>query len=66
MDQWSKTTYHQERNSDYLQHRELCSYRGSRLHKFFLDIFIILTDTYETGELFLIIFYILVFFTYSK
>ena len=38
MDQWSKTTSHLERNSDHLQHRELRSYCGSRLVKFFLWI----------------------------
>ena len=51
------------RDSDYLQHRELCSYRGSRLVKFFLWIFINFKDTYETGESFFIIFFILTFFT---
>ena len=31
MDQWSKTTSHEKRCSDTLQHGELRSYRGSRL-----------------------------------
>ena len=44
-----------------MQYGELRSYRGSRLVKFILWIFIDLKDTYETGESFLII-----FFTYSK
>ena len=67
MDQWSKTTSHQERNSDYLWHRELRSNRGSWLDKFFLDIFITITDTHETGEsFFFLIFFILTFFTYSR
>ena len=46
--------------------RELRSYRGSRLVKLFLWIFINFKDTYETGESFFIIFFILTFFTYSK
>ena len=42
-------------------------HRGSWLDKFFLDIFIILTDTYKTGEsFFFFIFFILTFFTYSR
>ena len=48
------------------RHRELRSYRGSRLVKFFLGIFINFTDTYETGESFFFIFFFLIFFTYSK
>ena len=55
-----------KRNSDHLQHRELRSYCGSRLVKFFLWIFINFKDTYETGESFFIIFFILTFFTYSR
>ena len=55
-----------ERDSDNLQHGKLCSYRGSRLVKFFLWIFINFKDTYETGESFFIIFFILTFFTYSR
>ena len=50
----------------YLQHGELRSYRGSRLVKFFLWIFINFKDTFETGESFFIIFFILTFFTYSR
>ena len=38
------------RDSDNLQYGKLRSYRGSRLVKFFLCIFINFTDTYETGE----------------
>ena len=38
----------------------------SRLVKFFLCIFINFTDTYETGESFFFIFFILTFFTYSR
>ena len=41
--------------------RTLRSHRGSRLVKFFLDIFINFTDTYETGESFLFSFFILTF-----
>ena len=55
-----------EQNSDNLQHGELRSYRGSRLVKFFLGIFINFTDTYETGESFFFIFFILTFFTYGR
>ena len=54
------------RDSDNLQHGELRSNRGSRLDKFFLGIFINFTDTYETGESFFFIFFILTFFTYSR
>ena len=39
---------------------------GSRLVKFFLWIFINFKDTYETGESFFIIFFILTFFTCSR
>ena len=49
-----------------LQHGELRSNRGSWLDKFFLDIFIILTNTYETGESLFFIFFILTFSTYSR
>ena len=45
---------------------ELRSYRDSRLVKFVLGIFINFTDTYETGESFFFIFFILTFFTYSR
>ena len=48
--------------------RELRSNRGSWLDKFFfLDIFIIFTDTFTTGEsFFFLIFFIHTFFTYSR
>ena len=39
---------------------------GSRLVKFILWIFIDFKDTFQTGESFLIIFFILIFFTFSK
>ena len=39
-----------KRDSDNLQYGELRSYRGSRLVKLVLCIFINFTDTYETGE----------------
>ena len=55
-----------KRDSDNLQYGELRSYRRSRLVKFFLCIFINLTDTYETGESLLNIFFQLVFFTCSR
>ena len=55
-----------KRNSDTVQHRELRSYCGSRLVKFFLWIFINLKDTFKTGESFFIVFFILTFFTYSR
>ena len=45
---------------------KLRSYCGSRFVKFVLWIFIDFKDTFETGESFLIIFFILIFFTYSK
>ena len=45
---------------------ELRSYCGSRLVKFVLCIFINFKDIYETGESSLIIFFSLIFFTYSK
>ena len=48
-----------------LQNGKLRSNRGSWLDKFFLDLSIILTDTYETGESFFI-FFLLTFFTYSR
>ena len=41
-----KTPSHQRRDSDNLQYGKLRSYRGSRLVKFFLCIFINFTDTY--------------------
>ena len=66
MDPWSKTTSHQKRDSDTLQYGELRSYCGSRLIKFVLWIFINFKDTFETGQSFLIIFFSLIFFTYSK
>ena len=55
-----------KRDSETLQLGELRSYRGSRLVKFFLGIFINFTDTYETGESFFFIFFMLTFFTYSR
>ena len=57
-----KPTSHQRRDSDNLQHGELCSCWGSRLVKFVLWVFII-KDTNETGESFFFIFFILTFFT---
>ena len=56
----------QKRDSDTLQHGELRSYRGSRLVKFVLWIFINFKDTFETRESFFINFLSLIFFTYSK
>ena len=47
------------------QHGELRSYCGSRLVKFVFWIFINFKDTFKTGESLLIIFFQLVFFTYS-
>ena len=41
-------------------------HRGPRLVKFFLWIFINFKDTFETGESFFIVFFILTFFTYSR
>ena len=55
-----------DRNSDNLQHGKIRSYCGSRIVKFFLGILINFTDTYETGESFFFIFFILTFFTYSR
>ena len=49
-----------------MQYGELRSYCGSRLVKFVPWIFINFKDTFDTGESFLIIFFNLVFFTYSK
>ena len=66
MDQWSKTTSHQKRDSDTLQYGVLRSYCGARVVKFVLWIFINFKDTYETGESFFVIFVNFVFFTYSK
>ena len=51
-------------DSDTVRHGELRSDRGSRLVKFVLWIFINFKDIYETGESF--IFFILIFFTYSR
>ena len=48
------------------QKTELRSHRDSRLVKFFLGIFINFSDTYETGESFFFIFFILTFFTNSR
>ena len=48
-----------------MQHGELRSYCGSRLVKFVLWIVIDFRDTFKTGESF-IIFFNLIFFTYSK
>ena len=45
---------------------KLRSYRGPRLDKFFLWIFINFKDAYETGESFFIIFFNLTFFTYNR
>ena len=45
------------RDSDNLQYGKLRSYRGSRLVKFVLCIFINFTDTYETGVSFFFIFF---------
>ena len=56
MDQWSKNHISLGRDSDNLQYGELRSYRGSRFVKFVLWIFIILKDTFETGESFFFIF----------
>ena len=52
MDQWSKTTSHQERNSDYLQHRELRSDRGSWLVNEFFLLFSLFNiyDTFKAGD----------------
>ena len=55
-----------KRDSDNLQYGKLRSYCGTRLVKFVLWIFISIKDTYETGESFLIIFFILILFTYSR
>ena len=49
-----------------MQHGEFRSYCGSRLVKFVLWIFINFKDTFKAGESLLIIFFQLVFFTYSK
>ena len=63
MDQWSKTTSHLRRDSDNLQYGELRSDCGTRFVKFIFWIVIHFKDTFETGESFLIIFFILIFFT---
>ena len=47
-------------------HGELRSDCGTRFVKFIFWIVIDFKDTFETGESFLIIFFILIFFTYSK
>ena len=54
------------RDSEILQYGELRSFRGSRFVKFVLWIFINFKDSYETGESFLFIFFILIFFTYNR
>ena len=66
MDQWSKTTSHLKRDSDNFQYGELRSHCGTRFVKFIFLIVIDLKDTFETGESFFVIFFILIFFTYSK
>ena len=66
MDQWSKTTSHLKRDADTVQCGELLSYCCPRPIKFVLGIFINFTDTYEKGESFFFIFFILTFFTYSR
>ena len=48
------------------KHRELRSDCGTRFVKFIFWIVISFKDTFETGESFLIIFFILIFFTHSK
>ena len=48
-----KNTSHLKRDSDTVQYGELRSYRGSRLVKFVLWIFINFQDIYETGESFI-------------
>ena len=53
----------EERNSDNPQHGVLRYNRGSWLVKFFFGIFINFTDTYEKGESFFFIFFILTFLT---
>ena len=61
-----KNTSHQGRDSDTMQYGELRSYCGTRFVKFIFWIFINFTDTYETGESFFFIFFVLTFFTYSR
>ena len=56
----------ERRDSDNLQYGEFRSYRGSRLVKFVLWIFINFTGIHETGESFFFILFILTFFTYSR
>ena len=53
----------EEWDSDTVQYGELRSSRGSWLVKFFLCIFIDFKDTFETGESFFVIFFILIFFS---
>ena len=62
----SKTTSYSKRDQDSLQHEELRSYCGSRLVKFVFWIFINFKDTFKTRESFLVIFFHLVFVTYTK
>ena len=52
MDQRSKTTLHQKRHSDTLQHRELRSDRGSWfVNEFFLQLSLFnIHDTFKTGN----------------
>ena len=52
MDQWSKTTFHQKRDSDTMQHGELRSDRVSRLvNEFFLRFsFFNINDTVNAGD----------------
>ena len=65
MDRWSKPTSHGIRIICNTENFD--SYRGYKLVKFFLDIFIILTDTFETGEsFFFLFFFVLTFFTNSR
>ena len=65
MDQWSKATSHQRRDSDTMEHGELRSYRGSRLvSEFFLRFSSFnFSDTFKTREALFYIFHKLVFFT---
>ena len=64
MDQRSKITSHQKRDSDTMQHGELRSYRGSRLvNEFFLRFSSFnFNDTFKTGKTFFYIFFNIVFF----
>ena len=59
-----KTTSHQKRDSDTMQHGELGFYRGFRLVKFFLTFLLLqLQGHFKTGESLLNILFKLVFFT---